>query len=211
MHRATPHGYARAWGGAQGLAYGGCQVHDEGDLVRRATQGDQQAFAQLYEAHFDRIYRYVSIRIGDKVEAEDMTQQVFVNALHSISSFKWQGKPFTAWLFRIAHNQVVDYLRRKKRQPATLLNESLPSRDSNPQTVAELSLDIECLSRATQRLTKAQREVISLRFAGGLSTIEVARIMGKSQGAIKALQHSAIVTLRKVLLVRDDEKVETLS
>jgi RNA polymerase sigma-70 factor (ECF subfamily) len=97
------------------------------------------------------------------------------------------------------------------KQPATLLNESLLSSDSNPQMVAELNLDIERVSRATQRLTKAQREVISLRFAGGLSIIEVAKIMGKSQGAIKALQHSAIVALRKVLLVRDDEKVETLS
>jgi RNA polymerase sigma-70 factor (ECF subfamily) len=77
--------------------------------------------------------------------------------------------------------------------------------------VAELNLDIERLSQATQRLTEAQREVISLRFAGGLSIIEVAKIMGKSQGAIKALQHSAIVALRKTLLVRDNEKVETVS
>jgi len=182
-------------------------VQDEESLVRRAKQRDQKAFAQLYEEHFNRIYRYVALRIGDKTEAEDMTQQVFVNALQSIASFKWQGKPFAAWLFRIAHNQVVDYLRKKKKRPATLFDESLASSgsDTNPQLMAECSLDIEQLLSATQRLTEAQREVISLRFTGELSTAQVAKIMGKSQGAVKALQHSAIVALRKTLLVGTNE------
>lgn len=182
-------------------------MQDEESLVRRAKQQDQQAFAQLYEAHFDRIYRYVALRIGDKTEAEDMTQQVFLNALQSISSFKWKGVPFAAWLFRIAHNQVVDYLRKKKKQAAILLDESLASRDSNPQLMAEYSLDIEQLLLATKRLTEAQREVISLRFAGGLSIAEAAKIMGKSQGAVKALQHSAIVGLRQALSVSGNEEI----
>ncbi|MFC2025325.1 sigma-70 family RNA polymerase sigma factor [Chloroflexota bacterium] len=176
-------------------------MQDEESLVQRAKQGDQQAFAQLYEEHFDRIYRYVAIRIGDKAEAEDMTQQVFLNALQSISSYKWKGAPFAAWLFRIAHNQVVDYLRKKTRQPVTLFDESPVSSDGDPQLITERSLDIEQLLLATRRLTEAQREVISLRFAGGLSTAEVAQTMGKSQGAVKALQHSGIVVLRKALSV----------
>jgi len=182
-------------------------VQDEESLVRRAQQQDQVAFTQLYEAHFDRIYRYVALKIGDRTEAEDMTQQVFLNALQSISSFKWKGIPFSAWLFRIAHNQVVDYLRRKKKQ-AVPLNESLLRSDSNPQLMAERNLDIEQLISATQRLTRAQREVISLRFAGELSVAEVAKIMGKSQGAVKALQHSAIVALRKTLLRAEDNEKE---
>ncbi|MFC1864731.1 sigma-70 family RNA polymerase sigma factor, partial [Chloroflexota bacterium] len=103
-----------------------------------------------------------------------MTQQVFLSALQSISSFKWKGVPFTAWLFRIAHNKVVDYFRKKKKQPAPLLDESLVSSDSNPQLMAELNMDIEQLVLATRRLTEAQREVISLRFAGGLSINQVA-------------------------------------
>jgi len=174
-------------------------VQDEESLVERAKQQDQTAFAQLYEEYFNKIYRYVALKIGDKTEAEDMTQQVFLNALKSISSFKWKGAPFSAWLYRIAHNQVVDYFRKKKKQAATLLDESLISSDSNPQLAAEHSLDIEQLLSATRRLTAAQREVISLRFAGELSTAQVADIMGKSQGAVKALQHSAIVALRKTL------------
>ncbi len=175
-------------------------MQDEESLVRRAKQRDQKAFAQLYEENFNKVYRYVTLRIGDKTEAEDMTQQVFVNALRSISSFKWQGKPFAAWLFRIAHNQVVDYLRKKKKRGAVPLDESLVSGGGDPQLVVERNLDIEQLLLATQRLTEAQREVISLRFAGELSIVEVAEAMSKSQGAVKALQHSAIVALRKALL-----------
>ena len=176
-------------------------MQDEESLIRRAKQRDQDAFAQLYEEHFDKIYRYVVLRIGDQTEAEDMTQQVFLNALQSISSFKWKGIPFSAWLFRIAHNLVVDFIRKEKRKPTIPLEESLAVSDSNPQLEAERRLDIEQLVSVTKRLTDAQREVISLRFAGGLSVAEVAKAMGKSQGAVKALQHSAIVALRKALLV----------
>ena len=174
-------------------------MQDEQSLVYRAQQGDKEAFAQLYENHFDKIYRYVALRIGNKTEAEDVTQQVFLNALRSISSFRWRGVPFSTWLFRIAHNLVVDYLRKGKKRATTPLDESLVSSDSNPQLVVEHRLDVEQLILATKRLTAAQREVISLRFAGELSVAQVAKIMGKSQGAVKALQHSAIVALRKAL------------
>jgi len=181
-------------------------VQDEESLVRRAQQRDEGAFTQLYEANFDKIYRYVVLRIGDKTEAEDMTQQVFLNALQSLPSFKWRGISFSAWLFRIAHNQVVDYFRKKTKQATALLDESLVSSNSNPQLVAEHKLDIEQLVSATNRLTETQREVISLRFAGELPIAQVAKVMGKSQGAVKALQHSAIVALRKALLLAEDNE-----
>jgi len=176
-------------------------VQDEESLVRRAKQRDQEAFAQLYEGYFDKIYRYVAIRIGDRMEAEDITQQVFLNAIKAISSFRWRGIPFSAWLFRIAHNQVVDYLRRKTKRATIPLDESLVASDYDPQLIAGQKLDIERLHSATGKLTPAQREAISLRFAGELSIAQVARIMGKSEGAVKALQHSAIVALRKTLSV----------
>ena len=179
-------------------------MQNEESLVRRAQQRDQEAFAQLYEEHFDRIYRYVTLRIGDEMEAEDLTQQVFLNALRSISSFRWKGIPFSAWLFRIARNQAVDYLRKKKRTAAPL-DESLASSGDSPQLAAERKLDIERLLSATKQLTEAQREVISLRFTSELSIAQVAEVMGKSQGAVKALQHSAIVALRKALSVTENE------
>ena len=176
-------------------------MQDEESLVQRAQQRDEEAFAMLYEEHFDKIYRYVTLKIGDQAEAEDLTQQVFLKALQSISSFRWKGIPFSAWLFRIAHNQVVDYFRKKKRYATAPLHESLAGNGIDPQLAAEQNLDIEQLLSATKRLTGAQREVISLRFSGELSIDEVAKIMGKSQGAVKALQHSAIVALRKALSV----------
>ncbi len=179
-------------------------MQNEENLVRRAQHRDQEAFAQLYEEHFDKIYRYITLKIGNETEAEDMTQQVFLNALQSISSFKWKGIPFAAWLFRIAHNQVVDYFRSKKRTNVPL-DESLASHNNNTQLIVEQKLDVEQLISATKQLTEAQREVISLRFAGELSIAQVAKAMGKNQGAVKALQHSAIVALRNTLQVTENE------
>ena len=174
---------------------------DEESLVKRAQQRDQVALTQLYEDNFDRIYRYCVIKIGDRTEAEDMTQQVFLNAIKSLPSYKFKGMPFSSWLYRIAHNQVVDYLRKKTRHVMVPIDETIASGEDDPSETAEMKLEIEELARATQKLTPAQREVISLRFAAELSVAEVARTMGKSEGAVKALQHSAIVALRKVLAV----------
>ena len=176
-------------------------MQDERVLVERARQKDSDAFAVLYENYFDKIYRYVAFKTGNRTEAEDMTQQVFLNAFESISSFKWRNVPFSAWLFRIAHNKIVDYLRKKGRRGtmATSVEDISVVADSDPQAEAELTLDIEWLGEATGNLTEAQREVITLRFAGDLPIAQVAQIMGKSQGAVKALQHSAIVALRKAM------------
>lgn len=177
---------------------------DEENLVKRAQQGDQEAFARLYEENFDKIYRYLSFRIGDRTEAEDMTQQVFLKALQSITSFRWKGVPFTAWLYRIARNQIIDRQRKKtKRQSDVPIEDTLLTSDDDPQTITEQNMDIEMVLSATQRLTEAQREVISLRFTSQLPISEVAGIMGKNQGAIKALQHSAIAALRRLLSVAD--------
>jgi RNA polymerase sigma-70 factor (ECF subfamily) len=139
------------------------------------------------------------------VEAEDLTQQVFLNSLRSISSFRWKGRPFSAWLYRIAHNQVVDHLRKKKRSDLPL-EETLVGGGDDPQLHAERRLDIEQVLAAAQKLTEAQREVISLRFTSELSIAQVAEIMGKSQGAVKALQHSGIVALRRALMVTENEE-----
>jgi RNA polymerase sigma-70 factor (ECF subfamily) len=182
-------------------------VQDEESLVRRARQGDKEAFAQLYEDHFDRIYRYVAFKVRDRTEVEDITQQVFLRAYESIGSYKMQGYPFSTWLFRIAHNHIVDHIRRETKRLTTPLDETLPvADDSDLEEEVAQKIEMEKVVEASKRLTKAQREVINLRFAGGLSIAEVAATMGKSEGAIKALQHSAIHALRKTLEVRDVEE-----
>jgi len=174
-------------------------VQEEEALIRRAQERDPVALTQLYEENFDRIYRYIVLKIGDRTEAEDMTQQVFLKVLQSISSYKWKGMPFSSWLYRIAHNQIVDYLRKKSRRATVPLDDSFVDGGGNPTHQAERKLQIEEIAIAARKLTKAQQEVISLRFAGELSIAEVSQAMGKSIGAVKALQHSAIAALRRVL------------
>jgi RNA polymerase sigma-70 factor (ECF subfamily) len=179
-------------------------VQEEQSLVEKAQQHDENAFAQLYERYFDKIYRYIVLKIGDRHEAEDMTQQVFLKALKSIESFKWKDVPFSAWLYRIAHNQIVDHLRRNTRRPTAPLEEAVLHAEEpggGPQAMVETKFELEQLVAATKKLTESQREVIALRFSSELPIAEVSRIMGKSEGAVKALQHSAIAALRRIMVV----------
>jgi RNA polymerase sigma-70 factor, ECF subfamily len=179
----------------------GQALKDEEDLVRRAQQQDSEALSRLYEVYFDRVYRYILLRVRNEAEAEDLAQQVFIKMLRSISGYKSQGVPFSSWLFRIAHNQVIDFYRQQGKK-ATVDIEGLQIADNrdDPQSEIEKQVDIAELKKATKKLTAAQQEVISLRFASELSIAECAGIMGKREGAIKALQHSAVLALRKALM-----------
>jgi RNA polymerase sigma-70 factor (ECF subfamily) len=174
----------------------------ERDVVCRAVSGDVQAFAQLYEENFDRVYRYISLRLRNQAEAEDLSQDVFVKALEAIGSYKWRNLPFASWLFRIAHNQMVDHMRKQSRtKEAALDDDSVTSiSEANPASIAEQGLEIERLLDSVEKLSPAQREVISLRFGAELSIAEAARVLGKSPGTVKALQYNGIVALRKMLL-----------
>ena len=174
-------------------------MREEESLIQRAKERDPVALTQIYEDNFDRIYRYIVLKIGDRTEAEDMTQQVFLNVIKAIPGYKSKGMPLSSWLYRIAHNQVVDYFRKKSKKQFVPLDERIESGDDDPLRETEKKMQVEELSQATKQLTKAQQEVISLRFAGELSIAEVAKMMGKSTGAVKALQHSAIVALRRVM------------
>ncbi len=172
------------------------------DLVRRAQQGHSEAFAGLYEAFYDKIYRYVMFKTGDTLEAEDLTEEVFLRMLESIDSFKWQGYPFTSWLFRIAHNLVIDYYRKSGRQKKTSLDDAMRVVGSDGVDVdrkLDIELSIKEVKDAMGGLTQLQQEVLSLRFAGGLSVAETAEAMGKKENAVKALQHAAIKKLRTLL------------
>jgi RNA polymerase sigma-70 factor, ECF subfamily len=181
------------------LAAGGCQVQEEEGLVRRAQQQDQAALSEIFETYFDRLYRYVVLRIGDRAEAEDVTQQVFMKVLRSLPGYRWTGTPFSAWLFRIARNLVIDY-HRSQRRTRELSREIVDSGEGmDPVQMAEDSLTLDEVSRVFPMLTKLQQEVLQLRFAGELSVAEAARAMGKTDGAVKALQHSAVNALRRIL------------
>lgn len=172
-------------------------MQDEESLVRRAQQGDTVAMTFIYEKHFDRLYRYIALKTGDRTEAEDLTQQVFINVCQNIKSYTFKGAPFSSWLYRIAHNQVVDYLRKKSRRPTDPLPDIEPTGGDDPVKTTEIKFEMEALAKAAEQLTDLQREVISLRFAAQMSIAEVAKTMGKTEGAVKALQHSAVEALRR--------------
>src|SRR4030042_4721196 len=168
-------------------------MKDEAELVQLAQQRNAEAFGRLYDEHFDRIYRYLMAKTGVREEAEDLTQQVFLNAWDAIGSYKSKGVPFSSWLFRIAHNLMVDYHRKRSIKKELPLEEaeSLPSAEgSDPASLTEMRLGIEELAAACEDLTEAQRGVLYLRFVAGLSVAEVAKAVGKKEGAVKVMQHS---------------------
>jgi len=175
-------------------------VISEDDLVRQAIEGNQYAFTRLYDEHFNKIYRYVYSQVGNQSEAEDLTQEVFIKALHAIGSFKFRGASFASWLFRIAHNQVVDFWRKQKGKKTTSLEEAASvAGGSDPVAEAEQKYTAEELTRALKELPQAQSEVVSLRFLSGLSIAEVANALGKREGTVKALQFNGMASLRKIL------------
>ncbi len=184
-------------------------MRDEETVAERLKRRDPEAWAEVYEEYFPRIYRYVAARVQDRSMAEDLAEQVFLKALEASPSFKWRGAPISSWLFRIARNQVIDYHRTEKSGRSLPLSESLVSDAVGPEVAAERNWEIRRAIEAVGQLTQAQRDVIELRFAGELSTAEVAEILGKSQGAVKVLQHSALTALRKKLTYRgDDERAD---
>jgi RNA polymerase sigma-70 factor (ECF subfamily) len=169
------------------------------ELVRAAQRGDVAAFGQVYERYFDKVYSYLSFKVGNPTEAEDLAGQVFLKAMESLRGYKWTGVPFQAWLFRIAHNLMVDNLRRRSKRTSEPLDEALPDRrpHADPEERLAEKLTRQGLIEAVERLTELQRQVIHLKFAAGLSNAEVAQIMGKTEGAVKALQHAALQALQR--------------
>ncbi len=171
-------------------------------IVKGAVNGDAAAFSQLYEIYFDRVYRYIYFKIKKQNESEDLTQEVFIKAMNAIGSYKIGEIPFSAWLFRIAHNQIIDYIRKSSRVQVSSLNEATTSLiTDDPVSNAEKNIQLEELMRAIETLPPAQQEVITLRFIVGLGIAEIAQLLGKSTGTIKALQFTATESLKKKLII----------
>ncbi len=171
----------------------------ESELVQRAMKGDAQAFGELYEQNLKQIYRYIFYRIGNATEAEDLTEQSFLKAWEAMGRYREQGVPFSAWLFRLAHNLMIDYHRTK--HEAASLDDAIDAEDKQPapDEIVSARLDVGTLQRAIVKLTPEQQQVIILRFVQGLSHGDVAVIMGKNVGAIRGLQHRALAALHELV------------
>jgi len=172
----------------------------ETELLTAAMSFDESALGELYDRYEAKIYSYIYRRTGEPALAEDLTAQVFLKMLEAIRKNKaWQSS-FSGWLYRIAHNLVIDYYRRRDRQQQVSIDDMvIASEGDSPVRFAELRLDAERLRSAIRSLTDEQAEVLSLRFFEGYSISEVANMMEKTDGAIKALQYRAVATLRHIL------------
>jgi len=168
-------------------------------LLERAQDYDPAALAEIYDQYAPRIYNYIYYRIGDSGLAEDLTANVFLNMLEAIQANRSWRTSFSGWLYRIAHNVVVDQFRRRGKMRELPLDERLVSLEDDPAKSAELTLEVEWLKRAIGDLTADQAEVIILKFIEGLTNAQVAGIMGKTEGAVKSLQYRALASLRKKL------------
>ena len=159
----------------------------------------ENRLASLYDEYFDRIAHYIYVRIGDRNEAEDLAGEVFVKALESLKSYKERGVPMQAWLFRIAHNVSVDRLRKRGRVTTVPIDGVTIADREEPVAMAEKSIEMGKVNEAMQKLTPEQREVVRLRFFGGLSSKEVGAILRKSDGAVREMQRAAVEKLRRLL------------
>jgi RNA polymerase sigma-70 factor (ECF subfamily) len=167
-------------------------------LVDRAQKGDRTALEELYLIHFDRIYSYLHVSVGNKHDAEDLTTQTFLKMLEKIGRFRWQSAPFSAWLFRIAHNLAMDHFRSRRRwQPEAEVPEPLDSEEPSAELEAMQSIGRESMFELIEKLSPEQQQVLILKFVFNFANGDVANILDKTEGAIKSLQHRALASLQK--------------
>lgn len=174
-------------------------MKDDKALVARAQSGDTDAFAQLYDRHLDAIYRYVSLRVPTQEQAEDLTEDIFLRAWQSIGKYRPQ-RPFLHWLYRIAHNRTVDEHRRKAQQEISLdaltaTGMHPPAQAPSPLAVAISQEEAQDLRQALATMSPTEQTLLTLRFTEEMSFQDIARVLGKSAGACRVLQHRALKKL----------------
>jgi RNA polymerase sigma-70 factor (ECF subfamily) len=159
----------------------------------------EATLAALYDEYYERIARYIYVRLCDQAEAEDLAGEVFLKALESLDSYKERGIPMQAWLFKIAHNMVVDYFRKMAKRKTVPIDDVQIMAESDLQATAEANIELARVTKAVEQLTPVQQRVIELRFFGELTSEEAGQVLNKRAGAVRELQSAAIKRLRKLL------------
>ena len=174
------------------------EISDD-EALESAIQGDADAFSILYERYVTRIYNYIYYRTGSAYDAEDLTERVFLRALGHIKAYNNRGVPFSAWLYRIAHNLVANWHRDNSRRKEVPLEDqkNLHQRVDHPEIALVANQDHEVLLQAIRGLADERQQLIILKFVEHMSNAEVAMIMGRSEGAIKSLYHRTLQSLRE--------------
>ncbi len=177
-------------------------LEGEDNLIREAQSGQAQAFDALYSHYLSPIYRFIYMKVTHREEAEDLTHEVFLSAWQNIGSFKPQGFPFSSWLYQIARNRVIDHYRLKKPQvelEAAEGKEEFVRGAAQIENRLEQELSLEKIKAALRRLSHDQQDVLLMRFMEDLSHQEIAAAFGKSEGAVRLIQHRAVKELKKLL------------
>ena len=171
----------------------------EWELVQHAQALEESALADLYSTYYPRVYNYAFLQLGDIQAAEDLASEVMLKVLESIRNYRFRGTPFSAWVFRIARNRLIDLHRRRKRRGEVDLTAPLAAVQISPEVLAERALDRGQIHLALKYLTDEQRQVIVLKFIEGFDNASIARILRRSEGAVKSLQHRALNSLRRIM------------
>ena len=173
------------------------EINDEMALSLSA-QGDQQAFGTLYERYVSRIYSYIYYRTGNQHDAEDLTARVFYRALNHINNYQQRGLPFSAWLYRIAHNLVANWHRDNSRRPEVSLDECLwlHHPGEHPEGMLLQTEENEHLIKVLHKLPPDRQQLLILKFVEHLANAEIGQIMGRTEGAVKSLYHRTLLSLR---------------
>src|ERR1700750_639688 len=178
----------------------GVSSQELGRLVERAQQGHRDALEELYLLHFDRIYSYLHMSVGNRHDAEDLTTQTFLKMLEAIGRFRWQCAPLSAWLFRIAHNLAMDHFRAARRwHPEEEVPEPLDAPEPSAEDAALHSIGRASMLELIENLSLEQQQVLMLKFLFNFSNGEAGTVLDKSEGAVKSLQHRALASLQKQL------------
>jgi RNA polymerase sigma-70 factor (ECF subfamily) len=180
---------------------------DESALIARAKT-DKEAFGQLYEIYVDKIYNYVYYRTGNIADAEDLTARIFFRAMDHIGNYDDRGIPFSAWLYRIAHNLVANWHRDRSRRKIISLDDIAQwhVEGESPELATQLLEDRDRLLAAIRRLPADRQELLILKYVERLSNAEIGDIMGRSEGAIKSLYHRTLLSLREDLHETSDQR-----
>jgi RNA polymerase sigma-70 factor (ECF subfamily) len=168
-------------------------------LVAEAQRGDPEAFGSIFDAYAGPIHRFIASRVNRPSDAEDLTQLVFVKALEALPRYEARGVPIGGWLFRLARNAIIDQVRTKRDHLSLVTAMTRATEEAGPEAIAAMRDDLERVALAMAGLTEDQREVIELRFFGGLSVLETALVMGRQEGTVRGLQFRAIAALRRSL------------
>lgn len=173
---------------------------DQATLLKRARQRDPTALAEIHDTYAPKIYAYIYRHVGDPHRAEDLTSRTFIKMLEALERDKFARDALQSWLYRIAHNTIVDDVRRRQRRPTSALHDgmALPP-ETHPDHIVGIRLENAQLRQAVDELTDDQRDVILLRFGEGMTAPQTAKVLDKTEEAVRALQRRGLANLRKLL------------